>query len=839
MSGLADGRVIIEAILDTANVSKNVSNLGKELNGISWKNISEGDEKAKALSGAFKSAGTACTLSLTAPIVAAGTAAFGVASSYEQSASRIQASIVDLGGDVEALTESAANIYEGGFGSSLDEVTDAVIRVKQAFGDIKPEIVEDITESCLMLSDTMGMDVDESIRGVSALMTAFGMDADAALDLFVSGAQNGLDYSGELGDNLAEYATLFEESGYSASEMFSILDAGVKSGAYNLDKVNDLVKEFGVRMADGSVATACEELGGNFKTLYDEAQAAGMSNKETFSLLAGEIQNLGSEQEKAAAISAIWGSQGEDNGIKVIEAMAGVTDSYGNVEGAADAAKQAACDNFANQSESAMRTLLGSLEPLGEPLVNIATGIAGVVKTFGEWFASIGSGGQMAVMVILGIVAAIGPMLTMAGNVVGAISTIKGALTAMKGAQAAATAATGAQTVAQHGLNTAMKANPVGIVITLIMGLISALVYLWNTNEGFRNAVTAIWEAIWGFIGPIIEGIGAGLTWLGDTLGGVWDFITGKTSESGTQMASDASIAFGSMQSSASGAMSTIGTTMDGALSNMQASSGTAWSSIASGTSSSLYAMESTTGSTMANMSSLFGGSLDGMDSASASTWSSIVSGTGADLSSLESMTGSTASSMESLMSGSFGNMDGDASSAMGSIKSSMSSGMRDASRAVSNEMLAAVRELTSAMKQMTDQVSTGIGSMEGKFSGASFSFPHIPLPHFTVSGEFSLNPPSIPSFGINWYAKGSVFNGPSVIGVGEAGPEAVVPLSGKSMLPFAEAVAKQMPGSDTGGNITINIERFVHSGSERDDEELLRRIAQKIKSKQRAGGFA
>ena len=45
-----------------------------------------------------------------------------------------------------------------------------------------------------------------------------------------------------LGDNLAEYATLFEENGYSAGEMFDILQAGLEGGAYNLDKVNDLVE---------------------------------------------------------------------------------------------------------------------------------------------------------------------------------------------------------------------------------------------------------------------------------------------------------------------------------------------------------------------------------------------------------------------------------------------------------------------------------------------------------------------------------------------------------------------------------------------------------------------
>lgn len=58
-----------------------------------------------------------------------------------------------------------------------------------------------------------------------------------------------------------------------------------------------------------------------------------------------------------------------------------------------------------------------------------------------------------------------------------------------------------------------------------------------------------------------------------------------------------------------------------------------------------------------------------------------------------------------------------------------------------------------------------------------NFKLPHIPLPHFNISGKFSLDPPSIPSMGVNWYAKGGVFNSAQTIGVGENGKEAVMPL--------------------------------------------------------------
>ena len=74
------------------------------------------------------------------------------------------------------------------------------------------------------------------------------------------------------------------------------------------------------------------------------------------------------------------------------------------------------------------------------------------------------------------------------------------------------------------------------------------------------------------------------------------------------------------------------------------------------------------------------------------------------------------------------------------------------------------------------DKVRDAIEKIKGFFD-FSWKLPDIKLPHFSVSGEFSLNPPSIPHFDVDWYAKGGVFDAPSVIGVGEAGPEAVVPL--------------------------------------------------------------
>lgn len=81
--------------------------------------------------------------------------------------------------------------------------------------------------------------MSESVRGVQGLIYQFGLDSTQAFDLMAAGAQNGLDYTGELGDNIAEYGGKFQQAGYTAQEYFQLLENGSSNGAYNLDKVND------------------------------------------------------------------------------------------------------------------------------------------------------------------------------------------------------------------------------------------------------------------------------------------------------------------------------------------------------------------------------------------------------------------------------------------------------------------------------------------------------------------------------------------------------------------------------------------------------------------------
>ena len=99
------------------------------------------------------------------------------------------------------------------------------------------------------------------------------------------------------------------------------------------------------------------------------------------------------------------------------------------------------------------------------------------------------------------------------------------------------------------------------------------------------------------------------------------------------------------------------------------------------------------------------------------------------------------------------------------------------------------------AMDNAKNIVKSGIDKLRSFFN-FDWSLPRIKLPHFNISGSFSLNPPRIPSFSVDWYARGGVFNSPSIIGVGEAGQEAVMPLERNTgwISILAQKLAERMP---------------------------------------------
>ena len=802
-----DGSVVIEAVLDISKVEKGVKDVKSTLGSVSWKGIKEGDAAAQKLSGSLKTAGAAATVGLTAPIVAAGAAAFGTAANYEQATARIRSALGLTADEAERLGDVGEGIYENGFGSSLDAVDDALITVRQNLGELSDADLTYVTQAALTLSDTLGMDVGESVRGVDALVSGFGLSATEAMDLFTAGAQNGLNYSDELGDNLAEYGPRFAQMGFSASEYFSILQAGADNGAYSLDKVNDFLNEFQTSLSDGRMDEQIGRFSESTQQLFQSWKEGGATGQQVFEAVMGELAQMPDGYEKANVASALWSSLGEDNAMGMISSLAGVEDSYGDVAGAAQEAADTASDSFAGKAQSAMRELQGAIEPLGQPLLDIATWVADGIRSFGEWFAGIGEGGQRAVIVLGGVLAAAGPVLSVAGTLVDTLPKIGKAMSGLTGS-------TGAL-----GKAMSVLAGPVGIVVAAVAAIAAAFVWAYNNVEPFREAVDGLVAFLQETFGPVIEEAGtflnesfvAAFTWLAQVITETvipnlqllaqWfaENVLPVVQEFGEFLTTYVVPALAQL---ASWVMETVLP----ALADL-------WSWFSANI---LPVLQSFWGFVSANILPLLASLAEFIFGtvvpALAGIWSWVSSNI---LPALSSFWGFVSANILPILSTLAEFIFGTVIPALSDLWSWFSANILP----VLQDVWGAVEDGIETFRKFADDVGTFIGNakrtisdgleaISGFFSGLRIELPHINLPHFTISGEFSLMPPSVPSIGVEWYAKGGIFNGASVIGVGEAGPEAVVPLNKRGVMPLAEGLAEELHATGGGDSETAEAVR-------------------------------
>ena len=278
-----------------------------------------------------------------------------IGTDYEQAMKQVAAVTGAGTEEMNAMSDSIQKIYTSGIGKNLEEVAGAAALVKQQFGDIDSSTLEQITQDAIAMSGIFGTDLNETLRGVNALMNNMGLSAEEAFDYIAKGTQKGLDKSGELSDNLAEYSQIWEQAGFSAEEMFSILQNGLDSGAYNLDKVNDFVKEFSISLSDGRIEENVDKFSLGTRNLFAEWQNGKASQKDVFNSIISDLSNMTDQQEALSIASSVWSALGEDNAMKVITSLNNVNDTYSDVKGTMESIEEINYDNFADKTAALKR----------------------------------------------------------------------------------------------------------------------------------------------------------------------------------------------------------------------------------------------------------------------------------------------------------------------------------------------------------------------------------------------------------------------------------------------------------------------------------------------------
>lgn len=440
-----------------------------------------------------------------------------IADGLDSSVNKIAAATNASAEEVNKLRSIVEQIYGDNFGEGFEDIADSISKIKQNLGELDDKELVKVTESAYALKDVFDYDIAESSRAVKAMMENFGVSASEAYDYIARGAQNGLDYSGELLDNISEYSVQFKKMGLSASDMFTIFSNGAENGAWNLDKIGDSVKEMAIRVIDGSDTSkqGFEALGFEAGSMAEKFAAGGVSARVAFQEVIAALAEMNDPIAQNTAGINLMGTMWEDMGAEAILALGDISDSAFDCAGAMDTIKDVNYSSLNNSLENVQRQIDLLIQPIGESLIPVldeaADSVAEIAKKgdLKEIAVNVGNfiSGTLTLLLkninliasaVTGVTAAViafktanvltkviaswqtaALQVTLLGNAQGAAAiksaALKGELTAQEIVYAVLSGKLDVATAKQIALNTAMNMNPAGIIAVAVGLLATAL----------------------------------------------------------------------------------------------------------------------------------------------------------------------------------------------------------------------------------------------------------------------------------------------------------------------------------------------------------------------------
>lgn len=449
---------------DTAlsDASKEAENLGKKDMSETKKELDDVKQSASDLKDVFKDT-IAEASAVGGTLVAGAATAIGSANDNVKATNNLQALTGLSSDEVKEYKELIESVYKNNFGEDQENVAEAIALIKQNLNDLDDTKLQDVVENLFTLEDTFGFDYTETLRAAKMLTDQFGISADEAFNLIVQGAQNGLNKNGDLLDSINEYSVHYKQQGYSAEEFFNSLANGTAAGTFSVDKLGDAMKEFGIRSKDTATTTqeGFELIGLDADTMRSKFAAGGESARQATDETLNALFGLDDQVKQNQAGVDLFGTMWEDLGIDGVKALMDVKGSADKTKTSMQDIKDIKYSDIESDWESLGRTIKTDIiSPIGKDLYPIAKKAISWTSEHLDDLEIIIEGLAKQVAIVWGAKKA-RELTTGITNLIGTYKTL--------------TTATNIATTAQEGLNTAQALNVIGVITTLVIGLISAV----------------------------------------------------------------------------------------------------------------------------------------------------------------------------------------------------------------------------------------------------------------------------------------------------------------------------------------------------------------------------
>lgn len=819
-------------------ITVSLEDIKKADGSLNWQGVKDGESAAKKSGDGFTVLkGILANLATAGIAVAAGAVkdfcseVVEIGQTFETSMSKVSALSGATGDDLATL-EAKARELGASTTFSASQAADALGYMALAGWDTEQMLAG--VGSVLTLAQAGEMELAAASDLVTDYLSAFNMEASETarmvdvLSYAQANANTTVEGLGMAFKNCAANANAAGMDVETTSAAISMMANQGLKGSEAGTALNAVLRDMTAKMEDGAIAigeqsVAVMDAEGNYRDFTDilaDVQAA--------------TNGMG-DAEKAAALQSTFTAD-SIKGLNLMlnagaDEMVGFRDELYGCAGAAEETAATMTDNLGGDlaamnsafEELSLKIYDGLQEPLRSAVQFITGTVVPGIEGFMAWlttgtqefdeFGNVVGETASPLSQLASTVQSMVPVLAAAG---GALLAYEGYSLAVTVAEKARAAATTLVDNATKLLNGTMKLNPIGIVITLIGALVAAFLYLWNTSEEFRNFWIGVWDAVKAAVQPLADWVMANVITplvskfqeFQTLFAGLWDAIVANVTSAWEQIAPIVQAGMQVIQAIIGAVMPVIQAVWDGAWGLISSVFTAIWDNISNTVNTVMGVIQGiiqvVTGiisgdwdAVWSGIKQIFESIVNGILQAAANVFNALTSIISSVLTGIYNVWASIWNSVFSVASSIWNAISSNIGGVVNGIWNNITNTFNSLVGTVLGIFNSVKEAITNPIETAKNTVGGIIDTIKGFFSNFHIQLPHINLPHFAISPAGwqigDLLKGSIPSLSIEWYATGGMFNGASIIGVGEAGTEFVVPRDGKHMLPFAQAVSENM----------------------------------------------